>query len=350
METPLYDVAIVGAGPIGIELHIACKKARLSVVHIEARQIGATMTWWAPGTRWFSSTDRISIAGVPLITPNQEKATREEYLAYLRAVVLQFKLDIQLYQRVVEIEKKPAASSEPEHFMLRTRRGSKDSFFRARKLVLCTGGTEKPKLLGVEGEDLPHVSHYFQDPHTYFKQRLMVVGGRNSAVEAAIRCYRAGANVMMSYRRDHFDPQDVKYWLMPEIDNLSSTGKIAAYLNTTVERITETHITLTHTPDGRVFEVPADFVLLMTGYVADMNLFKMCGITLIGENQRPSFDTDTMESNVPGIYIAGTATGGSQEKYRIFLENCHVHATRIVAAMLGKHADAKTPEFDRPES
>lgn len=349
-NTPLHDIAIIGAGPIGIELHVACKKAGLTVAHLEAGQIGATMQWWAPGTRWFSSTDRISISGVPLTTPNQEKATREEYLAYLRSVVQQFKLDIQLYQRVVEIEKKPETGTEPEHFVVRTQRGNTEKFFRARKIALCTGGTEKPKKLGVEGEDLPHVSHYFRDPHEYFNQRLMIVGGRNSAVEAAIRCYRTGANVMMSYRNEHFDPQDVKYWLMPDIENLHSTGKIAAYFNTTVQKITETHVTLKHAPDSRVFDVPADFVLLMTGYTADMSLFKMAGVTLIGENQRPSFEQETMETNVPGVFIAGTATGGTQEKYRIFLENCHVHTDRIVATILGKKADPATPTFVRPES
>lgn len=278
------------------------------------------------------------------------KATREEYLAYLRAIVLQFKLDIQLYQRVVEIEKKPIAGSDPEHFVLRTQRGSREKIFRAKKLVLCTGGTETPKKLDVEGENLSHVTHYFRDPHEYFNQRIMIVGGRNSAVEAAIRCHRAGAQVMLSYRCERFDPQDVKYWLMPDIENLASTGKIAAYFNTTIEKITETHITLKHMPDNRVFDVPADFVLLMTGYVADMSLFKMAGVSLIGENRRPNFDSDTMETNVPGLYLAGTATGGTQDKYRIFLENCHVHVERIVASLLGKKAGMATPTFVRPES
>ncbi len=350
MNIPLHDIAIVGAGPIGIELHVACKKAGLSVAHVEAGQIGATMTWWAPGTRWFSSPDRISIAGVPLVTPDQEKATREEYLAYLRSVVRQFNLEIHCYQRVTDIEKKTASGGEPDYFLLRAMRGTREFFYRAKKLALCTGGTELPRKLGVEGEDLPHVSHYFRDPHTYFRQNLVIVGGRNSAVEAALRCHRAGANVRMSYRGDHFDARDIKYWLLPEMENLVSTGKIAGYLNTIVEKITETHVMLKHTPDGRVFEVPADFVLLMVGYLADMSLAKMVGVSLIGPEQKPSIDKDTQETNVPGVFLAGTATGGTQDRYRIFLENCHIHTEKIVAAITGKKSDVEAPTFARPES
>src|SRR5882724_10142565 len=176
-------VAVVGAGPIGIELAVALKRAGVDYLHFDARQIGHTISWFAPQTRFFSSNERIAIAGVPLETADQTKATREQYLGYLRSVVRQFNLRIQTYEPVTII------THEADSFRLQTAK----SEYRAKKIVLATGGTERPRMLGVAGENLPHVSHYFQDPHTYFGKELLIVGGRNSAVEAALRCHYAGA-------------------------------------------------------------------------------------------------------------------------------------------------------------
>jgi len=352
-----YTVGIVGAGPIGLELAVALKRAGVRYIQWEAGQIGSTMQWWPPGTRWFSSPERIAIAGVPLVTQAQEKATREEYLAYLRGVVGQFGLGVHTYERVSSVQCPVSSTGDggPGDFVVRTRTlAGEERNYAVRRLVLCTGGTAKPRLLGVPGEDLPHVSHYLADPHAYFGQRILVVGGRNSAVEAALRCYRVGARVALSYRRPALDAQDIKYWLYPEIRSLLKTGRIAGHFSTHIRAITPQAVVL-EDATGHAEEVAANFVLLMTGYMADMSLFEMLGVELEEGRQVPLINEQTMETSVPGVYVAGTAVAGTQEKYHVFLENCHVHVERIVEALTGQAAAGvalETPEdvVVRPES
>jgi thioredoxin reductase (NADPH) len=357
------DIALIGAGPLGLEMAVALRQAQLHYTHIEAGQIGATIQWWAPGTRWFSSPERISIAGVPLITPNQEKASREEYLAYLRSVALQFHLDVHTYTRVTHIERTPLQPPGPDHrFRLTLQKSVRGQplgearTLTAGRVILSTGGTERPNLLGVPGENLPHVSHYFQDPHTYFQKNLLIVGGRNSAVEAALRCHRAGARVHFSYRRDSVDARDIKYWLYPEFSSLIKSGHITAHYNTVVTEIAPAHVTLADsTQSGAVApqRLPMDFVLLMTGYEADMSLAQMAGVTLNGDQLLPTYNADTMETNIPNLYVAGTAIAGTQRRYKVFLENCHAHVARILAHLTGQSPPAgaaPTALYERPES
>jgi thioredoxin reductase (NADPH) len=329
-------VGIVGAGPIGLELAVALKKAGLSTLHFDSRQIGHTISWFAPQTRFFSSNDRIAIAGVPLQTADQSKASREEYLAYLRSIVEQFDLNVRTFESVVRIDR------GAEQFVLTTLAAAGEKTYRVSKLVLCTGGTERPRRLNIPGEDLPHVSHYFQDPHPFFRKQLLIVGGKNSAVEAALRCHRAGSFVTMSYRREKLEPSSIKYWLMPEISGLLESGKIKGHFNTTLARIEPGVVTLARA-GGESFDVNADFVLLLVGYEADMSLCKLAGVELEGPCQAPCFDARTMQTNVPGIFVAGTAVGGTQDRYRVFIENCHVHVQRIVAALTGKPPPPETP-------
>ena len=325
----IYQVGLIGAGPIGLEMAVALKSAGIDYLHFDAKQIGHTISWFAPQTRFFSSNERIAIAGVALQTADQGKATREEYLAYLRGVVLQHDLRIRTFEPVVGIER------DGEEFVLTTEPCAGRGSYRFSKLVLCTGGTATPRLLNIPGEDLPHVSHYFQDPHTYFRKRLLVVGGRNSAVEAALRCHHAGAEVSISYRRSQFDEKSIKYWLLPEINGLISAGRIRGYFDTVVTEITPSGVTLAPCAGGAGTMEPFDFVLLLTGYEADMSLMKKVGVELRSECLIPVFDEKTMETNVPGLFVAGCAVGGTQSRYKIFLENCHVHVPRIVAAVTG---------------
>jgi thioredoxin reductase (NADPH) len=343
MSMASAEVAIIGAGPVGIEIAVALKKAGFDYLHFDARQIGYTISWFAPQTRFFSSNERIAIAGVPLFTPDQTKCTREQYLAYLRSIVIQFDLKIQTYEPVINIQR------ESEDFRVTTRRGGSEKNYRVRKIVLATGGTERPRRLNIPGEDLPHVSHYFQDPHTYFQQDLLIVGGRNSAVEAALRCHYAGARVALSYRRPQFDSSSIKYWLWPEINGLIKSGKIQGHLNTSVREIRPGGGALLE-EDGRTHEIPTEFVLLLIGYESDMTLCRLAGIELKPPSQTPLFDPATMETNVPGVYVAGTAIGGTQERYQIFIENCHVHADRIVASLTGAKPPPSPNALERPES
>jgi thioredoxin reductase (NADPH) len=347
MADERYEVGIVGAGPIGLELAVALKKRGIDYQHFDARQIGYTISWFAPQTRFFSSNERIAIAGVPLETPDQAKATREQYLAYLRGIVKQFQLDVRTYEPVTAIDRPSYAAGE---FVLTTEaRGGKRSY-RVNKLVLATGGTDHPRRLNIPGEDLPHVSAYFRDPHEYFDRTLLIIGGKNSAVEAALRSHYAGARVAMSYRRGKLPEKSIKYWLLPEMNNLIDTRRIAGHFSTQPVAITPTHVTLRRIGDGSTFDVPADFVLKLIGYEQDNTLFKLAGIKILGDCGAPAYDDRTMETNIENLYVAGTAVGGTQDKYTVFIENCHVHVERIVAALTGAAPPPAPAPLARPES
>jgi thioredoxin reductase (NADPH) len=341
-------VAIIGGGPIGLEISATLKRRGIDYLHFEAHQIGHTMMWWPPGTRWFSSNERISIAGVPLVTPNQEKATREQYLAYLRTVVQTLDLPVRTYEPVVDID-----SESDGTFTLTTQPAAGQRQVRAEAVILATGGTDRPRLLGIPGEELPHVEHAMPDPHTFFRRRLLIVGGKNSAVEAALRCHHAGADVALSYRGEALPEKSIKYWMMPEMSGLLKSGRIEGHMRTTPVKITPDAVTLERRIEGQEperFEVEADAVLMMIGYEQDNRLFRLAGVDLQGEQHSPHFDEATMQTNVPGLYVAGTAIGGTQSRYKVFLENCHVHAERIAAHLAGETADTPVPEFAQPES
>ncbi len=342
MNASESEVLIVGAGPIGIELAVALKRAGIAYVHVDAGQVGSTIAWYAPQTHFFSSPERIAIASVPLQTLDQSKATREEYLTYLRSVVLQFDLRIETYERVTSI-----ARREDGAFAVTTSGRTGERQRLARKVVLAIGDMHRPRLLGVPGEELPHVSHYLADPHTYFRRRVLIVGGRNSAVEAAIRCVRVGAEVTLSYRGRELDGDHIKFWLFPEIVGMMRDKRVAFLPGTTVREIGRDAVTLD--PDGA--RVDADFVLLLTGYEQDSTLFEAAGVALDGPQRRPRFDERTMETNVAGLYVAGTAVAGTQSSgVKHFIETSHVHVERIVAALTGVRAPAANVPYDMPES
>jgi thioredoxin reductase (NADPH) len=342
METIRTDVVVVGAGPIGIELAVALKRAGIDYLHFDAKQIGYTISWFAPQTRFFSSSERIAIAGVPLQTADQFKATREEYLAYLRGVVEQFDLEVHTYCPVISVHRGDG------EFLVSLQPAGRRRRVRARRIVFCTGGTDHPRRLNIPGEDLPRVNYYFKDPHTYFRKQLLVVGGKNSAVETALRCHHAGANVSLSYRRSQLDPKGIKYWLLPEINGLIHEGRIAAYFESVPLEITPEQVKLKQ--GEKTLNVDADFVLLQIGYQQDTTLLAQAGIELGGDCRSPVFDERTMETNVPGIYVAGTAVAGTQDKYRLFIENCHVHVGRILAALTGTAPPATPAPMVAPET
>ncbi|MEM9110079.1 MAG: NAD(P)-binding domain-containing protein [Planctomycetota bacterium] len=316
-----HQVIIVGAGPIGLELHVVLKQLGVDVLHLEAGAIGQTVTWYPKQARFFSSPERIAIAGVPLMTADQAKATREQYLAYLRGVVQQFGLPVATHEPVRRVGRDDAGL-----FTVHTAKRSAS----CDDLVLAIGDMHLPRELGVEGEDLPHVGHYFDEPHGYFGRDLLIVGGRNSAAEAALRCHRAGARVTLSYRGQSLDDNGIKYWLLPELKALIKAGEIRFHPNTTPTKITNTHVEL-----NDATQVPADHVLLLTGYRQDKTLFEMLGVALVGENRAPQVDAATMQTNVPGLYVAGTAAAGTQQRFKLFIENCHIHAAKIAEAITG---------------
>jgi len=367
MSIAIHDAVIIGAGPIGLELAVRFKQRGIDYVQVEAGEIGATMGWWAEGTTYFSSPERIGIAGVPLVTPNQQKATREQYLDYLRAVATQFDLRVRTFTRVTRVER------EGEGFVVHTapsehgvggpeeaRRGSSEggdgarggeASLRARRVVLAIGDMHVPRRLGIPGEDLPFVSHYLRAPHRYWGRDVLIVGGKNSAVEAALRVWRAGARVTMSYRGESFDAKRVKYWLRPELEWLIDKGRIEFVPRTVPTAISpEGEVRLVDVDgsgaalNGRARAIKADDVLLLTGYRQDKTLFEQVGVELIGPGGKPRHDLHTMETNVPGVYVAGTAAAGTQiGGVKLFIENAHVHVDRIASHILGRPAPTERP-------
>jgi thioredoxin reductase (NADPH) len=329
-EIRTAEIIIVGAGPVGLELAAALKRQGADYLHLEARQIGYTISWWPRNTPFFSTPERIELAGFPLQTPVQGRTTGEEYLAYLRGLVETLDLQVNTYEPVDSIEVVGSG------FRLQTRPAGGLRQYACQRLVLAVGDMHYPNRLNIPGEDLPHVSHTFVDPHLYFRKRLLIVGGRNSASEAALRCWRAGAKVTLSYRHIELDPEAIKHWIYPDLVAQISQGNIG-YLPLTVPvEITSDSVVLEHLETGQRTPYPADFVLLSTGFRPDQTLFEMAGVNLLGERRVPEFNPHTMETNVPGLYVAGTATAGIQtQKYRVFIENSHVHTGRIVRALTG---------------
>jgi len=332
-DMPRYEVAIIGAGPIGLELAVCLQRAGVNYIHFDAQQIGYTISWWPRNTNFFSTTERIAIAGVPIQNNHQQRITGEEYLAYLRSVVEQFDLPINTYEPVTALE--PA----DDGFVLTTAPLTGMRQYYSRRVVLALGDMHGPNRLGIPGEDLPHVSHYFRDPHQYFRKRLLIVGGRNSAVEAALRCWRAGADVTISYRGAQFDERRVKHWLLPDVYAQIEAGVINFLPETVPVEITPAHVMLQPMRNGQAQGAPvehaADFVLLSTGFRGDQRLLEIAGVELHGENRVPVFNENTMETNVPGLYLAGTVAAGVQQRYTLFIENCHEHAGKITAAITG---------------
>ncbi|MDP7030543.1 MAG: NAD(P)-binding domain-containing protein [Phycisphaerales bacterium] len=327
------EVLIVGAGPIGLEVAWHLQEAGVRTRVVDAGGIGQTIaTHFPPATRFFSSPERLAIAGMAVPVPTQEKITGEEYLAYLRAVVLTRGIEVDTYQRVTAAE--PAAAgwqvtlSDP---------CGRERAVHARRVVLACGGTHRPRRLGIPGEDLPHVHTWLGDPHRFFQRRVLVVGGRNSAVESALRCWRVNADVSLSYRGDAISER-VKYWLRPEVQSLIDEGRIAAHPGTTPVEITPEHVTLRR--GDQTTRVPVDDVLLQIGFEQDDTLMRLFGARTSGPQQAPEFNPATLETTAPDVYVAGTAIAGTQQRFKAYIETSHDHGPRIAAAVTG----AEPPE------
>ncbi len=332
---PYTQVAIVGGGPIGIELAIALQRAGVDYTLFEARQIGDAFSAWPPDTYFYSTPEHVALAGVPVHSRSQQPISGEEYLAYLRMLVEMFDLNLQVYEPVSAIEKQADG-----RFVLRTRPLTGEKQYHCQQVVLATGGMAGPRLLDIPGEHLLHVSHYFPGPHPYFRTRLLVVGGRNSAIESALRSWRGGAQVSLSYRRPAFDFERIKPHLGMDLRDRLEKGEMRFYPATLPVEITPSHVVLEGTEDGetgngRFTQVPVDFVLLATGFVADMSLFERAGVHLTGPECAPVFNPQTMETNVPGLYVAGTAAGGTQSKFTYFISTTHQHVSHIVRHITG---------------
>ncbi|KAB2808032.1 YpdA family putative bacillithiol disulfide reductase [Phaeocystidibacter luteus] len=311
------DLVIVGAGPIGLACGIEAQKKGLEYVIIDKGPLVNSLYNYPLGMTFFSTSDKLEIGGVPFISHNH-KPTRSEALEYYRRVAQSWKLNTRLYESVKSVEKR-----EDDLFYVKT---SKSSFV-ASKVILATGFYDIPHQVGIPGEHLPKVAHYYREAHPYYGQKLAIIGAMNSAVDAALECYRKGADVTMIVRGSEIGER-VKYWVKPDVENRIKEGSIRAIFNSSVSEIREESIVV-QTPDGTT-ELPNDFVLALTGYEPNYQFLRAMGIDIADDEKRkPVYNPDSMETNVPGLYLAGVICGG-METNKWFIENSRVHADVII--------------------
>ena len=318
----VYDVLIVGAGPIGIACGVEASQRALSHIILEKGCMTHAIYRFPISLVFFSTPELLEIGNLPFLVAGQ-KPTRVELLKYYKAVAEYFKLNVSLYEEVTDVRR------DGDVWVVHSKRNGN---YRARFVVLAIGFYDHPNMLGVPGEDLPKVSHYYSEPHPYFRQKVAVIGAQNSAVEAALELYRYGADVTLIHRGAGIG-RTVKYWIRPDIENRIKEGSIPAYFNSTVKEITEDHIVI-RTPEGeRTLE--NDAVLAMTGYHVNFDFLRKIGVELQGEKLRPAHNPETMETNLKNLYIAGVASGGL-ESNRIFIENGREHAKWIMRDVAAK--------------
>jgi thioredoxin reductase (NADPH) len=320
----LRDVLIVGAGPSGLATAIAAKQLGLDYLVLEKGSLVDAIVRFPINMVFFTTPELMEIGGLPLTTP-YEKPTRAEALSYYRRVVDIYQLQVMLHEEVLSVER------ADEHFTVesRTSRG----VTRAREahaVVLAMGYYGMPNMLGVPGEDLPHVSHFYREAHLHYRQRVVIVGGKNSACEAALELYRSGAHVTMVHRGPALG-ESVKYWVKPDIENRIKEGTIAARFNTRVTEVRSTEVVVSD-GDGVTSTIPADSVLLLTGYRADPQFLRRAGVTVNDETLEPHYDPQTFETNVPGLFVAGGQQAGKRTG-TVFIENGRFHGERIAKVL-----------------
>jgi thioredoxin reductase (NADPH) len=332
------EVLIVGAGPIGLACAISARRRGLDPLVIDAGAIANSIARYPVGMVFFTTPERLEIGGHPLVSSGP-KATREEALKYYRGVARAEGLRIRTFVRLASAERKDARLG----CRLVTRLG--EETLSSSRLVLATGYFGQPNLLGIPGEDLPHVSHYAEEAHVSTGLDVVIVGAKNSAVEQALNCYRAGARVTLISRGGALKPS-VKYWLKPDLENRIKAGEIAARWGATVARIDSRNVVIT-TGANREELVPADRVYLLTGYQPDFALFLRLGISLEPESCRPSIDPDTLETNVSGVHLAGSVTAGKKIS-EVFIENGRYDGEKIFGDRESRaHAEALAKTLPR---
>lgn len=325
-----FDLVIVGGGPIGIACGLEAKKKGLSYLIIEKGPIVNSLFNYPSNMQFFSSSEKLEIDDIPFIS-KEAKPKRDEALEYYRRIVTSNKLNIHLFEKVASIKK------VEDQFSVVTDKAT----YSATNIVVATGFYDLPNTLNVPGEDLPKVSHYYNNPHFYASQKLAVIGASNSAVDAALECYRKGSEVSLIIRGPEVGLR-VKYWVRPDIINRIAEGSVKAYYNSRVKEILEDKIII-ESPDGEI-AIENDFVLALTGYMPNFEFLEELGITLSKDEKRlPNYNPESMESNVAGLYLAGVICGG-METHKWFIENSRIHAKIIITAILDKQSNTEMHE------
>ena len=328
------DLLIIGAGPAGLAVAIAASQAGLDYQVLEKGVLVNSVFNFPPGMTFFTTPDLLEIGSLPFVTP-YEKPTRHEALRYYRRVADAYRLQIAFGEEVLAVEPEPADGDRTFIVDSRSDRGVRRGR-HARAVVFAIGYYDHPNRLGIPGEDLPHVAHYYGDPHAYFQRRVLVVGGKNSAAIAALELYRAGALVTLVHRGATLSDR-VKYWIRPDIDNRIKEGSVTAHFSARLVELQPTRA-IVEMEGGEQTEIATDAVLLMTGYHPDFDLLERAGVAL-DARRAPAFNPDTMETNVPGLYVAGGMVGGL-DTGAIFIENGRFHGDRIVHAYLARTAQS----------
>jgi thioredoxin reductase (NADPH) len=321
-----FDVLVIGAGPTGMACAIEAQRAGFSAVSIDKGCLVNSLFHYPANMTFFTTPELLEIGDIPFTTANQ-KPNRHEALEYYRNVAQHYRLDIRQYQQVIGV-----AGSDGE-FRVRTRdRNENEHEYAARKIVVATGYYDRPNYMGVPGEDLPKVMHYYNEPYPYFDNDVMVIGAKNSAAIAALELWRRGARVTLVHRGPGIH-KNVKYWIKPDIENRIANGEVTAYFNACVEEIMPETVRI-HTSEGnRVLK--NDFVFALTGYHPDYQFLESAGIELTHPEMRPVCNPQTFESNVPGVYVAGVIVAGSRTS-EIFIENGRFHGRQIAADLKTK--------------
>lgn len=316
------ELLIIGGGPIGLACALAAQKEGIDYTIIERGCLVNSLYRYPLNMTFFSTSERLEIGGIPFVS-NNAKPTRPEALEYYRRVATSKNVNIHLFETV------EAVKPEGDHYKVITSK----QIYTARFIIIATGFYDIPNLLNIPGEHLAKVTHYYKDPHYYATQRVVVVGANNSSVDAALETYRKGADVTMVIREGEIGKR-VKYWVKPDIENRIHEGSIKAHFHSTLTAIRENEVDI-KTPEGMI-TIPNDFVIAATGYQPDFNFLEKTGIELSPDEVRcPAYNPETMETNMPGIFLAGVVCGG-MNTHKWFIENSREHADQIIRTITKK--------------
>ena len=318
-----FDVICIGAGPTGLATAIEAKRAGMRALVIDKGCLCNSIFHYPVNMVFFTTPELLEIGDLPLVSP-AEKPGRAETLKYYRKAAEHYELELRLYEAVVRVE------GSDGNFVVHTRteKGTAEKY-AARKIVVATGYYDLPNKLNVPGEDLPHVSHYYTEPHSFWNQEVVVIGGKNSAAEAALDLYRNGAKVTMVHRNAELG-QTIKYWVKPDIENRIKAGQIQALFETRVQEITGDEV-IVRNGKGET-RLLAKQVFALTGYHPDFQFIEGLGVHLDPVTRKPSLDPNTLESNIAGIHLAGVVIGG-RHTGEIFIENGRFHGKQIIEAL-----------------